>query len=300
MRKFWTNEEEIIIKTKKKSNESWEEFTLRELPHRTPTAVRGYATKKLNINNKGFVRRTHFFNKDIWKTFTPESCYWAGWLASDGFIRKYSLSGGRGYSVGIDLKSTESYQLLKFKEFCGYTGDLQKIRNVKHKNSSTQAININVGMDWVDDLKENFNIVPSKTKILQPPNIKDNYLIHCFLLGALDGDGCVHLSKRNLMSVSLVSASFDFANWVMSQINEIIKNSSRVNKERSVSFCSGYPRVGVFGNAACALIDYFRQFPLPKLDRKWNNPKIIEFVEIQKQKYPDKFLTLEIPEQFRS
>lgn len=298
MRKFWTNEEEIIIKTKKRPDESWEEFALRELPHRTITAVRGYATQKLNINNKGFVRRTHFFNKDVWKTFTPESCYWAGWLASDGYIRRYGCS-ANGYAVGIDLKSTESYQLLKFKEFCGYTGDLQKVRHVKHKNSITQSININVGMDWVDDLRENFGVVPAKSRILQPPNIKDEYLVQCYLLGILDGDGCTHLDNRGKISLSLTSASMDFANWVMSKLNEIAKNSSRVNKERKVVICGGYPRVGVYGNAACALIDYFRQFPLPKLDRKWNNPKILEYIELQKQKYPDKFLTLEIPTEFQ-
>lgn len=295
--KLWTNEEDSIIKNKKRPNESWREFSERELPHRNPDRIRWRAKTKLGMRNDAFRSRKYFFNKNYWKVPNPENCYLAGFLSADGCLREYSKTYGNGYSLVIDLQISDSHVLETFKDLCGFTGPLQKSR--QKGNSTTQSLVINIGMEWIDDLKNNFNIIPRKTHTLKPPNIKDEYLLNCFILGFLDGDGCAMMDNRGRVSVSAACASPDFADWLQVRINKIVENSCRRNKKRKRTTCSGYPRAAVHGNAACALIDYFRQFPLPKLDRKWNNPKIIDYIESQKLLYPDKFLTLEIPPQFR-
>ena len=298
--KFWTENELFILKNKKIKGESWEVFHKREIPWRNKKAITDKAFQ-LGIKS-GYNYKKYSFKEDLWESKNPENCYWSGFVGSDGCISKQTHS--ESYVLCISLKSTEAYHLEKFKEFCEFTGPLRAVQHCKRKNSTTQSIAIVVSKKWREDLANNFNIVPRKTHTLKPPTFENDYLMDSYILGMWDGDGCVHLCDRGKgeMVITLTSASSEMAYWLQDRLNFLIRNSEIKNKAgtRKVSISKGgYFSVRVAGHCSCVLIDYFRQFPLPKMDRKWNDPRIVEFVEKQKLKYPDKFLTLEIPPQFR-
>lgn len=204
--------------------------------------------------------------------------------------------------MALELKQQDKQHLVKFGRFCGYTGELQKPRYKKSPSSNnfywTENIRINCGLEWVEDLKHNFAIVPKKTYNLCPPNIEDEYLIHCFVLGYIDGDGCVYISqheRKRKISLTITSASEKISLWLQEQLSLLVRNSSLRDRKRKKGLCSGFQRVSLCGNPACAAIDYFRQFPLPYLERKWNQPKVLQYIETQKQKHPEKFLQLKTP-----
>lgn len=285
MRKGWTTEEDNKILFKKKSDESWKDFTSRELPHRTHEAVRLHAVRYLGVNNKTYTHRTYSFDKDVWKTQTPESCYWAGFIAADGCLIEYN----GGTSLCIDLQKRDSSHLEKFAKFCEYNGGLQKER--KRGNSITQSIRINLGKDfWIDDLKDHYNITSRKTYSLEPPNIEGDYLLWCYIIGFIDGDGCIHLNSRKSLQFQVVGASYEFICWLQWMFSDLAKNSYLRKNKRIVSKQSKYYNAGLYGLPACAVIDYLSSFPVPKLERKWTDSSVINHIQEQKEKYPDKFI----------
>lgn len=292
----WTEEEDFKVKNNKKPNESWGDFAKREMPYRSADSVRIRSLRYLNVRNDNYRKRTYFFNKDAWKELTPESCYWGGFACADSCLVKYG--GSKGYTFATDLQESDVDHLKKLSKFCGFTGDIGKARKRKSPTSDkicfTRNLRINCGMEWIDDLKKHFNIVPRKTKILQPPNIEDEYLKHCFMIGYIDGDGCLCFSSRENgkynLSISITCASLEMAHWLQDELSNLTVSCSIRNKKRKLTNCSGFPRAFLNGNPACAAIDYFRQFPLPYLHRKWNNPEILSYIKTQKQKYPDKFI----------
>lgn len=290
MRQYWTAEEDNKIQFNKRKDESWKEFTERELPHRTHEAVRLHAVRHLGINNKQYKHRIHSFDKDAWKHLTPESCYWAGFIAADGCLIHYGPNCGKGYSLAIDLQQKDYNHLLQFKDFCKYTGELQKTR--KKGNSTTQSIRINIGLDWVEDLKNNFNITPKKTQTLQPPSIEDEYLKWCYIIGFIDGDGTIHYNEKSnsKLQLKVVGASFEFIEWLQKEFSKLTENCSLRNKTRTVNKKAKYPIASLSGNSACAAVDYLSSFPVAKLNRKWSNKSVITHIKQQKEKYPDKFI----------
>lgn len=294
MRLYWTDEENQKILKNKIAEETWASFAAREMPHRTADAVRLHAIRYMGIKNSVATCRQHFFKKDRWKEQTPESCYWAGFLAADGCLIEYSP--GR-FSLALELQKSDQDVLKRFSDFCEYSGPLQKERLKKLKNkdgfSITKSIRINCGTEWLEDLKNNFSIVPRKTHILQPPHIEDTFLIYCFLIGYIDGDGCIHrVESRNSVSLTVVSCSKEMGKWVQSHLDFLADGSQIKNKIRNgCAESRTYHTAFLNGNPACAVIDYLRNFPVPKLDRKWNSPEVISYIESQKSLYPEKFLS---------
>lgn len=210
--------------------------------------------------------RKYSFKEDVWKTQTPESCYWAGFIAADGCLRK---SGENCYSLKTSLHIQDLDHLKKLKEFCGYTGKIYFEKN------SIVTLSIYSNNKWANDLKVNFEIVPRKTFTLKPPVFKTEKLKFCYILGFLDGDGCVYKNKkRGDISVSATGGSKEFMSWVHSNLYEKSQKASfrktRRPKlkidERNGAFVSC-----ISGKKAEFLIEYFSQFEVPKLNRKWLN-----------------------------
>jgi hypothetical protein len=71
-----------------------------------------------------------------------------------------------------------------------------------------------------DSLKEEFNrvlknlnIVPTKSKILKPSIISEEY-VNSYILGLIDGDGCFSLDKKNQLHLNVIS-SLSICQFVM-------------------------------------------------------------------------------------
>jgi hypothetical protein len=106
--------------------------------------------------------------------------YWAGFIAADGCIRGY-----HDHYLSLGLSKKDISHLEKFKRDLRLSN---KITIYDKHNSCITGLSSN---KICDDLKNNFNITPRKSKTLKPPNIKNKTNILSFIAGYIDGDGSV-------------------------------------------------------------------------------------------------------------
>jgi hypothetical protein len=121
-----------------------------------------------------------FFSND-----TPESFYWAGFLAADGFVRD---SGGTQFA-GLTIAVKDRVHLEKFVKEVRYTGIIEDA--VWHQKDFGVSVRI-CSRDMFSDLSR-FNIIPRKTLVYTFPKwIISHNLVNHFMRGYFDGDGSVY------------------------------------------------------------------------------------------------------------
>lgn len=145
------------------------------LPKRAYGGVRNMIRKlKLNKNNN---LRKYYVNKECFKEYSYNSCYWAGFIAADGCVTDF----GR---LSISLKKDDIEHIDKFHYFTNYSNKTKIYKNICSVSISCKEI--------CKDLNDNFNITPRKSKTLLPPiKITDEDMVACFIKGVIDGDGSV-------------------------------------------------------------------------------------------------------------
>lgn len=164
--------------------------------------------------------RKHNFDGTSFSIFTPEGCYWAGFIAADGCINNKETY------LRVELNIKDKPHLVKLSN---YTKDQQP-----HIVDGTKECNLN-GKTWnaeycridinsvkiIKDLKDNFNITPAKSFTLQPPYKIPKNLVNHYIRGYFDGDGSIYWNKSHKHSVFNVSSgSIELLNWISSCIKE--------------------------------------------------------------------------------
>lgn len=165
----------------------------------------------LKKHNIALRKRTvqYTYNIHAFDDITPESCYWAGFIAADGYLR-YNRN-----SLTIKIHIKDKNHLDKFADFIKFTGNI-KIEDPICLNPLKQYCKIVVNGDFFPKaLKQNFNITPQKTYTLQPPKIPDELMPH-YLRGYFDGDGHISSITSDYCTITFTSGS--------SNILEFIKN----------------------------------------------------------------------------
>jgi hypothetical protein len=271
--KLWTTEEDNILKREVNGGRSYQSIADEFIPHRSADSLRIRSRRYLNLDNYNYAAkasRIYSYNDKFWETPNLLNSYWAGFLAADGNI---AIKGG-DQRLAVVLSAVDKLHLLKFKNDIDYNGiilDLQK----PWKNTVLHHVKLCVSCygNTIKDLENYFSVIPNKAKRLSPPNITDDN-IWAYLIGYIDGDGCICVSCHGL-SVTFASASPFIINWV-AEITEPFKGLR--NKKRNVQIYKGYSKFGLYGEAAVQLYDFLYSFPVPKLDRKWNNDKVRNFI----------------------
>jgi len=291
--KHWTKEEDILL-VSLLGKTSFEEMA-KWFENRSATSLRNHAAKKLKLGNS-YAYRKHTKNEPFWENPNPLNCYWAGFLAADGYICE--KQGHEAVKVALSIKDEK--HLKKFKEDCGYTGIISKrqsrFSNQEHRPYTTLvSLQINACKKWVADMKSNFNLCQCKSKILQGPNLSDDYLKLCFLIGYIDGDGCVSWDKyKKQPTIRFVSSSHTIIEWVKDIVDKnfnvsIIKTPKSFNIKRKLTMST----LAVSGLRAAKLFDALSAIDVPKLDRKWKNPEFLAELALYKQRFPSFFINSE-------
>ena len=177
-------------------------------------------------------RESIFFDDNFFSTPNKLNCYWAGFIAADGNIeeRKHRKSN----RLSITLSEKDHEHLKRFKNDIGYEGTIKKykskrtiIKGKKYDRKPTVSIRL-TSQKLIDDLKKNFNIIPRKTFILEPPNITDLDLIFCYIIGYIDGDG--HITKRKRDGSLIVGAlgTEELMLWIRRSFNEILFSKGKL------------------------------------------------------------------------
>lgn len=129
-----------------------------------------------NINLRRVSPHSHY-NIHFFDTYTPESCYWAGFIAADGYIRD-----DRDATI-IHLCNNDISHLHKIKELTLHEGNIS--------NSQKECSIVFSGKWFRESLYKNFELTPRKTyHVLISEKIPNDMLKH-FIRGYFDGDGCI-------------------------------------------------------------------------------------------------------------
>ena len=285
--KYWTQEEDLKLKDLVESNLYDFKDIGRQL-NRSASSCQSHS-RFLGFKS-GYVRRKYFHTEDFFKTPNLLNCYWAGMLAADGSITHNSKLGST-----LRLEIADIDHLYQFKKDVGFTGRIEDcFKNGSISNTKTVRIN---SCFWAKDLKDNFGIIPNKSYRLTPPNLNNDLLRFAFLLGYIDGDGCICLCKRKVdtelsLSLSIVSCSPSILLFLKDMVDRYFINYRLRKKKQVMGKCPGSNNASIIqfsGMQALMILDYFQGFPVPKLARKWQNPKVLEFLVQKKLEYPNFF-----------
>ena len=132
---------------------------------------------KLHKRKSELICNDIFFNE-----YTKESCYWAGFILADGYIRKNSNN------LHIKLQKKDYDHLIKFLRCLKIEeDDINKIlKNRKNYTSIDLFIN-----NLVHGLMKNFSIGNNKSLTAFIDNRIPNHLMNHFIRGYFDGDGSI-------------------------------------------------------------------------------------------------------------
>lgn len=131
--------------------------------------------------------RRHFFQEDFFeKIETEEQAYWLGFICADGHINN------RGNTVGITLNKEDKEHLLKFLT-CLKSNKI-KVENTTGRfdkeHPITEKARISLYSKKMHSDLVNLGLTITKSKDLKELSI-NSLLVHHFIRGYFDGDGCV-------------------------------------------------------------------------------------------------------------
>ena len=217
------------------------------LPKRGYSSVR-HMISKLELS-KQFNLRRYNVNKESFKYYNSNSCYWAGFIGADGNI----TDSGR---LSIGLKKEDSEHLVKFNNFLEYTNDVKIYKNTAYSAISCKEI--------CDDLFNNFNITPRKSKTLKPPTkIKDNLDKLCFIKGIIDGDGSIDKKSITIYGTKCL------LEWIKEIFDDSIpKTNRKVSIVRQIQ--PNLHAYKISGKRRDFMYSILKNLKCDKLNRKWN------------------------------
>lgn len=215
--------------------------------------------KKLITKNGWAKKIPTISNKFAFDSFDELSCYWAGFIASDGNVDLKSR-------VRIMLNYDDTSHLEKFKEYLNSTHAISS-NTEKYYRSSFELTSI----ELCNGLKNNFNIVPNKTSILKYPDKLPLHLMKHFIRGYFDGDGsiCESFSNKNSITATLYATfacgSREFITWLFKYLQTTLGLSGYLQKFSDTKFQIKYST-----NDAKILLNWMYRDSTVYLDRKYS------------------------------
>lgn len=288
--KNWTEEEEShlreLVATGKYSYRQ-----IGALMNRSLASITCHARQYLDINNNVYESRKYHHDVNFFKTPNLINCYIAGFLAADGCVRQSK----KGYwTLRLELSVLDVDHLNWIKNTIGHDGPIthytKKENSMVTKKSPMVFFSISVSEDYVKDLAA-FGIVPRKSHRLTPPSFTDFSLKFAYLLGLLDGDGCIHLSNTNNLSVGMASSSRVAVEWYKTLVEgmklPLIRNKTpNILRPRD----NNVLLLTYMGARAVCLVQLGKLFAtkhsLPILDRKWKRLHIDLYIKEFYSQFP--------------
>lgn len=140
------------------------------------------------------------------KIDTEDKAYWLGFLYADGYVRVGKRNSGQ---LKLKLCKNDKDHIQKFKKSINSTHPIKdsidyfKKDNKEYisNNSTLNVYNEKISKDLISN-----GCVNNKTFKIRLPELEDN-MMHHFIRGYFDGDGCIHKIKNrpNSYSISICS-----------------------------------------------------------------------------------------------
>ena len=285
--KLWTPEEETLLKdlvsTGLYSYRDMEKF----FPGRTLSSLTKHARSYLNIHNDIYKQHKYTYIKKFFAVPNTLNSYIAGFWAADGGIR---YPEGVSPVIRLELGEEDVEHLKSIKRILGYTG---VIVPQEKEGSKTNYFQMTADKEYCDDMAKNFGLIPNKTYRLAPPALVTLDLRFAYMLGLADGDGCVHINKRShSISFGYTSSSIAAVTWVSNLLKELGLPTLRRKESGKIKKCTdanAYVTV-INGAKVVALLKFVQAFAahynLPILRRKWDTPRLNEYIKSFGTRYP--------------
>ena len=199
-------------------------------------------------------KKKYEVNETFFSERTPESFYWAGFIAADGCI----ISKSR---LQIKLSIKDINHLETFKTNIGYTGVIKEVSSLRLDKRHFGALLYICCKEIVSDLFEVFKIGKRKSLTLTPPDLQ-GVDVDYFIKGYFDGDGTIYKKKQYLCC--RFYGTREINEWIKDRVDFLYgKNSGSLFKKRNIYCFELNPKATLFfGN-------YFSNLKTPFLKRKW-------------------------------
>lgn len=223
----------------------------KELNIADSTVSRILNRNKVDIRPLEVSTRTFKINDSFFETIdSEEKAYFLGLLYADGSLSK------KQYSCKIVLQERDAAIVEKFSNiFYGFTKTYKDIR--EFDTFTRTYIGSEVYSKKIHGDLCKLGCPPNKTfKIVFPKNdiVPDN-LIHHFIRGYFDGDGCISIDKTSLHAVVEITSNVDFITGIHSYLNSNVRqnmvNKVTINKKNSQTASitiTGYEDIYCFYN----------------------------------------------------
>lgn len=164
----------------------------------TSKNMKKYAYKILKLRKKYILDDTVFDSID-----TEEKAYWLGFLYADGYNHKSKNC------IALRLQKEDIDVLYKFRNFLKTDSPIYSYRRkTRIKNIEKEYCELCVFSTHLCQTLDNLGCIQAKTYILEFPSFIPNNLLHHFMRGYFDGDGCISITKR--MDRTQNSKNFQF------------------------------------------------------------------------------------------
>lgn len=211
-------------------------------------------------------RQIYSHDKKFFGVPTNESCYWAGFVAADGSISR------DGY-LRIGLSGKDRIQLENFVRAVNFDGPIVFYYN--NSNHPCVRMRLDAARVLIMDLEEVFNVAYNKSQYLPPPNLIDESHILAYMVGYIDGDGCICITRDNYLSLKIVSSTKEILDWFKYWFDlwdSGIRACPAIPRKISGINCYEYR---IEGNRVRTILNKLLVVRVPRLERKWNKVKII-------------------------
>lgn len=182
------------------------------LPNRNFTAIQ----KKASVIGIGGrydiseLSRKYTINLDYFSEVSIDTCYWAGWIASDGCL---SVKNGTDKSVQFKISYKDISILRSMRSYVGSDAPITTYR----KNGKKYCrIDFHGVGKWHDDLYDGWNIVERKTWHLKPPELSGDLAL-AFIKGMVDGNGSIYYDKNGYLIFSHCS-TYEVTEWIRDEL----------------------------------------------------------------------------------
>ena len=300
--KFWTKDEDEILINNYYITPQIKDLCYK-LTERTHSMIKyrirvlGLYKRKINVKDETFFNIPNELNSSV-----------AGLIASDGHIRRRDRNNnGDSYSISITLKNTDrnlledinkniksSYKITEYTK-------CYKIPQAKNKNIISEGIGTYCTLDifkcknYYQNINKNWNIpYGAKSLILEPPiNLENINNQLAYICGLINGDGSIFLiTNGNYKSIVIsLLGTYSLLNWIKKVFENYINSNidCQIRKDE-------YSRVfslTIRGTNSLKLFNKMHSLNCIFLNRKWENPEILSYIEEKKKEHPELFITVD-------
>lgn len=232
------------------------------------SAVINFLRRKSHIIRKRKDYHKYPLDESFFEVIDTEAkAYFLGLLFADGNVnRKTSL-------VSITLQELDKDILERFKFHLKYECPLSFTQSKKDTQQNRWTLYTCSSKIKNDLIK--LGCIPNKSLILNPPNYLPENLIHHFIRGYFDGDGCIYSQKgcATNSSIAIVS-TFNVCQW----INENISVGAGVGIKNIDDHLNGITKIYRIGGSkqVIKVFDYLYKDATIFLKRKFDKFKAIK------------------------